>query len=255
MKKYEIVGNIKINFDPAKEKKLYKEFDRVCDSFIITRETGQSLNEHYHFHLIGCKILDKSLKDNLYKLFTELKTNPNSDKKQNKNGTLKGYERKICCREVLVKKPFLTPEQEYEYIVCYVYKDIVVEHWEPLTKGVIDYEAKQKRYYELVKLKEDLRIHNAKEKKKESKNFIPKLIQLVKDQNTLIGADGEPFVRKVTLLDISEVLSKYYLENEKTLNRNTIENQIVTIYCHFSKSFKDNYFNTIIEKIKDNYLN
>lgn len=249
----ECVGNIHVPFDIDFENDFINEISNNCKGYILTREVGDSGNEHYHFHLEELNILPKSLKDKLLKKYkTKLKEYHQSKTTKDSN---KAIPRLIEIKEIVPKKPQLSYEEESEIIRCYVYKDIELQQYIPKHKNMdlktIQY--RKERYYELLKIKEDLKKTKSKQKQKENKEFIPKCIEAIREQHTTVGADGNPVLGKVTLLDCIEYLTNYYTKREKILNPNSFENQVISIWIHFSKEFKYEFMQSIEQRIKEKY--
>jgi len=252
---YEITGNIHLNHLPSNEKTLKSIFESISSTFAITREVGNTVDkhQHYHFHIVDSAIKDLSLRKKLLQSFPELKQKHLKNKVLNANGTAKAWEKNLSVKIVKTNSPTLPEELEYEFILCYVYKDIEILQWTPILKGITLKAAtdRKERYYDLSVMKDKVTKQNKASKEKQSQSLIETVIKILNKKLETVGADGNISVRNPTYLEIGTELINYKIKQYKILNSNQIQNTIESIMLHYSETFKKAYLKNIISNIED----
>lgn len=248
-------GNIHLPHSNYNETKMSTYFDKYSTTYAITRETGDNNNEHYHFY-IESRITQKTLRDYLIKHYPEIKQPHIKNEPLNKDGTKKGWERRISIKKIKPSKnSILNFDQEYQLIQYYIYKDVEPDVWKPISKNITIEEILEmkQQYYNLVKLYHDTKNTLNKSNKKEYLTITQKLQKSLKDKTSYMGADGETRHHKPNLDQIQDVVLDYYEQSNKTITYQQIENSIFTLCLknNLNKNFREN----IKELNKQNFQN
>lgn len=248
-----ITGNIHLPHSPKNETKMCKVFDKYSTRYAITRETGSNDNPHYHFY-IECEIKDIYVKELLQKEFPEIKQKHLKSENTNKDGSKRGWERRISVKEIIPKKPTLSNDDEALLIQYYIYKDVEIDKWKPITKNITIEEVLngQNQYYKLIKAKEDvIKVlkKNQKEKNK-SENLIEEYEKLLKDKTQYMGVDGKPVLIDLDIEDAVTVVLEDKIKSNKCMNRNVQFNIIQTLLIRNNKKYKQEYKQKLIDDLK-----
>lgn len=258
----EITGNIHLNFNDIDNiNKLIKIFKLHSYEWYLLPEEGKAKQQHWHFYIEDCNITDRHLRRLILKEIPDIKK-PIEGDQLNKDGTKKGWERKLKVSQIKPKNPVLTYEEEAELIKCYVFKD----YQKHIEGGYFSYHSQkhlteplpvkryQERYYELLKEKQDL--HNAKNNKKakDHREYLKILIEGYNKSRTFMNALGVEELRPHTLNDIIDYVMEDKEKSNKVMNIKQVENTAVTIMIHLDKEFKRQIKRRIRLNIENNYI-
>lgn len=248
-------GQLNLSHTVENESKIQCLFDRF-PSFVITREgnglpgKNPSANGHYHFFVVLSDSTYKldSFKAEIRKVFPELK----------REG--KGGEHKYTCgypklTNVKQYKNHLSDLDQKVLQICYICKD-VTDNNQPLMKTFNIDQVKNLRdlYFKLQKDNIDLKIKNDSKENNERQSIIKKLIDQIKQTNSIPGADGKSHFIMPSKIEIIETVCQSFITNYKTMNKNVIQNICETILVILDSQYYEEYKETIKNNISINFI-
>lgn len=247
------VGHLHLDHSYYHEMRIFNLFDKF-NYVAITKESNTD-GSNQHYHIMCCNNSDKmpiqlaTLKKNITTAFPHLK-------RSGKGGDHK-YSVKLAGGKTPDGVLLTDPLELREFQVYYVFKEVSLTN-EPKLKGITIPESLgyYKRYWELKDKNLQLLKDKKSKEQKQKASVLDKLLTKIKDEVSMIGADGNMFMFSDLLLDKTvDVITQFYIDQttKTTMNNVVLRNQIFTCMFHLDDNFRAQYKDNLKLEFKNNF--